>query len=91
MPIFKEKSLWEYNLCVHYRGQGMEVVTKEDFFCEMQGYEILKHLYRSKAFSFLELIMTLIKLVHFNENKWFTSITKAWIESSFMYILIILF
>ena len=34
------------------RVHGMEVVTKEVFFYEIQGYEILKHLYRSIYFHF---------------------------------------
>ena len=68
----------------------MEVVIKQGFFCEVEGYEILKHLHRSDKFSFLQPLTTLIKLIHFNENKWFISITKAKIKSSFMNILIII-
>lgn len=49
----------------------MKVVANQSFFYEIQGCEILKHLHRLNAFSLLELLMTLINLVHLNGNEWF--------------------
>lgn len=45
------------------------------FFSGMQDRQSLKHLHGSETFS--ELLVNLIKLVYFNENKWFASVTKS--------------